>query len=769
MFPRLVAISCGILLLVRGVTFASSVQSSEAKLDENADTSQLETITVTARKRAESLEDVPVSVSAYSGETLERRGTTNTKDLFAVTPGLYYSQSGQRQSDEQHFLTIRGVGSSPVVEPSVGIFVDGAYVPSLGWTMDFLDLDRVEVLRGPQGALFGRNTEGGALNIVTRKPDDTFQGKVTASAANFGTYGVNGSIAGPLGNGWFANFAGFGSTTDGYVRNATLAEQEDSRVRFGGRGTLRFFPDADTDIILAVDYFHSNGRYDAYGDAVNQEFTVVDPQARLASRGTFLSKNPLSGPRYTTFGNSESGENLKNFGATLNAFHVFNGVSLTSITSYRRIRAFDTYDNDGIATATSTNGATEEQSISQEELRLASAGTGSLKWLAGLYLSSDELNQKRLSLFTSGIVAGPIQGDPNPSGFTQDDADITRRGGALFGQLIYSLTTRLDVSVGGRYSYERVRQTPDLNVQVQIPSAAPPPPFKPTIVQVSNTQTQAKDFSGFSPSGSISYKLTPDVLTYALVSKGYKGGGFTREVPNSTLQNAPLENEISLNYEVGSKGEFLNRHVLLNAAVFYTAITNEQLSTRIPLAPGSNVYIPSTQNVGKGHSEGVELEAIVRPVGQLTLNASASFTETRFDTYLAEPATNIAAAYSRAGQAFPEVPKWTGSFIAEYGLTVSGQWTLTPQVSWRYVGGTYVGAGTTALPFLAIPAYNLGDAQLTLSNRVWKIAGYTTNLTDRRYITFPTYLQGALAAPGYQSWARYGAPREYGIRATYQF
>lgn len=752
----------GMLLISASVGAMSPTMAYAQTTDEGAVTTTDE-IVVTARRRAESLQDIPVAVTAVSGESLERQGVTQTRELFASTPGLYFSQSGQRQNDEQFYLTIRGVGSSPVVEPSVGLFVDGVYVPSLGWTADFLDLERVEILRGPQGALFGRNTEGGAVSVITRKPSDELRGRFSAEAAEFGSFRGSAAVSGPLSDRLFVGIAGFASTTNGYIQNVTRNEDQDNRDRFGGRLTLRALVGEKIEIIASADYLKSDGRFDAYGDAVaNQAVTVVDPQAALAQRGTFLRSHALAGQRYTTYGNAENSIHSKNFGAGLTVNADVGGAKLTSISGFRRVTSEDTYDNDGVATANSTNAAQATQRILSEELRLSSDSNGPLEWLVGGYGFTERLTQGRLSSFYSGTSAGPIAGSGDPFGFVSDNVRIRRDGFALFAQGSYKITPELEVTVGGRYSQEKVKQTPDLRVRVQI---TPPG----VVVNVANATPRQKTFDGFSPSGSISYKFAPNLLVYGSIATGFKGGGFTKELTNSPDQNLPLGNETSINYELGFKGDLFDRALTFNAALFYTKLSDQQLSTRIELAPGSNVFVPSTLNIGKGHTQGVEIEGVLRPTRSLRLTGNLSYTDAKFDDYIASPATPTAPAYDRAGQEFPEVPKWLASASIEYAFELGLDTLLTPMVSWRHVGNKYVGQGNAAIPFITIDSYDVFDAQLSLKMGNWSVAGFVKNLADKYYFVNRFQLQPATSATGNQAYAKPGAPRQFGVRVAYQF
>jgi iron complex outermembrane receptor protein len=718
----------------------------------------IEEIVVTARKREESLQDVPMAVTAVTARTIEQRGIRDTKDLFSVTPGLFYSQSGQRQSDEQFFLTIRGVGATPVVEPSVAVFVDGAYMPSLGWTMDFLDLDRVEVLRGPQGALFGRNTEGGALNVVTHQPGRAVEAHLNGEVADFGVRQLSGGVSGPLSSDVSAGLNAFGSTTDGYMRNTTRGEPQDDRDRFGARATVAYAPNDRIDIVTSIDYLRSYGRFDALGDAApSAVVTIADPHAGAAV-GTTIRRNTLAGQDYTTFGGDESTTRVRNYGATLNAQIKLGWADLTAITSARSIRSFDQYDADGTATAVSTNGATTEQREWAQEIRLASNHGGAVDWIAGLYGFSDKLVQRRLSTYVSGISVRPQAGQP--FGFTQDDVEIDRTGYALFSQVDWHVTDRLNASLGLRYASDSVDQTPDFHVRVNITPG-------PGNVSADNTTPKSGTFDGWSPSFNLSYKLTPSVLTYGSVTTGFKAGGFAREIQNTAAQNLPIANETSLNYELGVKGEYFERRLIANAAVFYTKLDNQQLTVRVPLTPGSSVAVPTVENAGKSHIQGFELEATARPQPSLTMSGSLSYTDAKFDQFIADSSGGI--VYDRSGQRFPEIPRWMASAFVQKELHLAGDLTLTPRVAWRYIGDKFVGQGSAAVPFVQLDAYQVVDIQAALAKDNWVLTAFVNNVGDTYYVTNRVELQSIFAPAGRTSYQRPGPPRQVGLKAALKF
>lgn len=718
-------------------------------------------IVVTARGRAEHLADVPMAVTVIKGDSLEKRGNTQTRELFGTVPGLYFSQPLHNLNDEQFYLTLRGVGSSPVVEPSVGLFVDGVYIPNLGWTVDLLDLDRVEVLRGPQGALFGRNTEGGALSIITRRPTSTPRARIIGEAASFDSYRTSAALSGPLGQDWAGGLVGFVSTTQGFAHNVVRNEMQDNRDRWGARLALSGRL-GGAEVFLSTDYARSTGRFDTYGDAVSgQVVTIVDPQAPAAQRGTFLRNNSLAGRRYTTYNDAENKVRADSYGFSLQVSANVAGLDATSITAYRAANSDDAYDQDGVATAQSLHKTGTHQRIYSQEFRLASPDVERFSWLVGAYGFAERLRQSRVMTFYGGTPAGPILGSGDGFGIVDDKVEIHRNGIALFAQGKFDVTESLELSVAGRYSYEKVDQDPNLRVRVQIGPSV--------IVDATNNLARSKAFSGFVPSASLSYKLRPGALAYVSVATGYKGGGFTKEVPNMSSQNQPLKNETSLNYEAGFKGDLFDHRLLISASVFHTKIKDQQLATRVELAPGTGIFLPSTLNVGRGHAKGVEIEGSARPFHGLILTGSLSYTDTKFDDYVASPAAGGLPAYNRAGQQFTEAPRWLASASVAYGFEVGKDTMITPTVSWRHVGKMLIGQGNVSVPFMTVDGYDIVDAQLELRSGPMSIAAFVRNAGDKYYFVNRFELQPATSAPGTRSFARPGPPRQFGVRASYDF
>lgn len=540
------------------------------------------------------------------------------------------------------------------------------------------------------------------------------------------------------------------------------SEDQDNRDTFGGRLKIAIDTSDDSSLIFVADYRSSEGRFNALGDAsTGITFDVVDPNA--PATGTFTEAHPLAGPRYTTFETAEQIIDVESYGLGLTFDYDFGPVSMTSITGYRFVESVDLYGIDGID-ALATNDAVTKQEILSEELRFSSNSDGPFSYIAGVYLFSEKLIQNRTLDAVPNTTAGGsnllvnIIGGGFPA-TVLDNVQIDREGIAFFGQASYAISDKVDLTAGLRYSYESVDQAPDLFVNI-INGA----------VSARNTTVNSDSFDGLSPMASINYDINDDTMAYFSVATGFKGGGFTKEIPNTPDQNATLENETSISYEAGLKSVLFDGKVQLNTAVFRTDIKEMQLSTRINIGtPTDPIFIPSTANAGKARTQGVELEFVARPTPRFQIQGSLAYIDSEFLEYVQVPSDGATIEYSRAGQQLPEVPEWTGSVSAQYSMSVSDSLEITPSVTYRYVGSKFIGDGTDAAPFLNMSSYDVVDAQVSMAFDDWTLIAYARNLFDSYYIVNQQMNQAVLSVPGRRAFSKPGAPRQVGVRAIFEF
>lgn len=711
-----------------------------------AQQASLEEVTVTARKRTESLQDVPLSVSAISGVELENAGIQNATDLYARVPGLYFAQGSiTNPTSANTYLTVRGVGWNAGLEPAVGVFIDGMYQPQIGFDLAFLDLQRVEVLRGPQGTLFGRNTQGGALNLVTRKPDQTFRGSMRVEYGQFDTYRVSGSVSGPFDEQFSGGVSVEYAKTDGFIRNVTLGRDQSPSERTTGRGVVRWTPSDDLDVVFTADSSQKN---------YNEMMRGV-PLYEKASKD------------YNSFGDEEIDDRSDNSGAQLNVdYDLTDHITLTSITGYRKSLADVHTDTDSRVTSqeitvfpavppvtsspVAAHGATTPYTINQrfesQELRLA--GTyDRFEWLAGAYYFDQRTTEDRYRSLGAG-VAFPF------AVYIQENFFEERDGWAAFGQASYRPFGKLELTLGARYSDEDV-ETGGLRL---IYTTAPTITDKAATTGGNNTSLMA----------SVSYEFTDTVLAYLTYAEGWKAGGINRS-PSNRAGVIPYKDESSDNYELGFKTSWADQRLSLNGAIYKIKIKDQQVFNYIPSPVAGGVPISAVENAASSQVEGAELELSARLVAGLTFSATYAYADTQFNDYTR--VFSPADFFVMDGRNFENTPEKTASASLDYQLPLAGSNQIELNLEYRYVSqvslqDNYIGAVSNRQRF--IPAYDRLNARVSLLNDSgWRFAAYVDNVLDSwdyvgassdpyRYQTLPVYVQPL-------------APRQFGVVVSKSF
>ena len=425
--PKYANTNVAILSIVLTTLFTFIPCGAVAQTDaESEGDAVLEEVRVTARIREESILDIPVSVTAFDGLNLERQGIFSAPQLFGRVPSLYFSQNNSRQSTaDNRALVIRGVGANPVLEPSVGVFIDGIYVPSLGFDLEFLDIERVEVLRGPQGSLFGRNTEGGALRIITRKPSDEFRARGLIEVDDLESVRAMAALSGPLSDNFSASLTVGAADTDGWTRNTYLDLDGNDRTRALWRLALRYQVSDDTEIIFTADGKNEKG----------------------SEQGTAI--NLSEGESYTFENDFDGDMEEDNNGFSLTIHHEFNNMSFTSLTGYRDISSSRAVDVDGEAEGPSQVGNEQRTFADQEtwsqEFRLESDGSGAFDWIVGLYAYGDDEIYETDIQWDTYFALSP----DSPPGGAVTRSEQNKSGYSVFGQGYFSaFDDLLDLTVG---------------------------------------------------------------------------------------------------------------------------------------------------------------------------------------------------------------------------------------------------------------------------------------------------------------------------------
>jgi len=723
---------------------AASAAAAEdaAAADMGADGNERD-IVVTARKRAETLQDVPMAVTALSSADLDQRRVEDVNGLYAEVPGLFSAPGSVNNSADFAYLTMRGVGFNAGLEPAVGVFVDGMYVPQMGFDTGFLDVERVEILRGPQGTLFGRNTQGGAINIVTRKPGPDPHGKVQVEGAEFGTFRAQGAISGPITNGLYAGVSASYGRSDGYLRNVVLGGQQDWWRQTAVRGVLRWTPTETVDLSLI-------------GDWSDRDYNEAIRGVRLATR------------KYESVVDQDLPDSRGGHGVQLNATIDLGGtLTFTSITGHRYADSDVFTDMDSRITAQKPvtlpafipvaftpqtfQGATLDVAIRQrftsQEVRL-NGSHGGLDWLIGGYWFGQRQDQRRDRRVGAGVAPFPA------ALYIYEKYRDDRDGYAAFANASYRLTDRLEITAGGRWSHESVIGTGNRG-QV----------FGPPINSFQPVVRNARDsFSNFSWTGSLSYKPGEDVLLYATYAEGWKAGGINR-FPGTSDSNLPYKDESSENYEIGAKTSFLDRRMTFNLALYHISIRNQQLINVIPT--GGPTPVSVVDSAAKAHVDGFEAELTARPAERLRLRGALSFSRSRFDDFVRVFTPTDRTDLS--GTPFENVPETTLFGAADYSLPLGDGKRLELHGEYQYVSAIRYQDNTRASRSgdqLTAPGYDRVNLSVTLATaKGLRLTGFVNNLFDSFDYAFPSsdpLLGGDVFVVPLP-------PRQFGGRAAFSF
>lgn len=712
-----------------GLFVATPVIAQDAAEADNAG----DEIIVTARRREESLQDVPVAVSAFSGEALEMRGALDLTDVGNITPNTTLETS--RGSNSTLSAFIRGIGQQDPVsgfEPGVGIYLDDVYLnrPQAA-VLDIYDVERIEVLRGPQGTLYGRNTIGGAVKYVTKRlPQDVS----VAVRATVGTYGqADGVItaSAPIGDIVRVGASVARLSRGGFGDNLTTGRENYNKDVWAARGTIELGGyGAPVSVRISGDYSRDKS----------------DPRGGHRLIPGLLSGAPVLDDVYDTRGGLVDPEQeIKAYGLAMNiSVDLSESLTLRSISAWRKDDTFTPIDFDALpAVDVDVPGAYFNEQISQEVQLLVDAGP--LNGMIGAYYldaTADTLFDVRLFTTLNGLTA-----------FT--NAAVDTETYAVFGDFTYDFSDQFSLSVGGRYTWD----TRTANILRQNYLGGGSPFFGGAGVPFGAASTNfsgKRSFNKFTPRVSVSFKPTPDHNIYASYSQGFKGGGFD---PRGVGANAPDLNgngirgendEVAAflsfrpesvdSYEVGYKGNLFDGGLTFALAGFYADYTDVQIPGSVAcIVGGLPSFCGVTSNAGKATFKGVELEFNAR-LGEnfatdgdrLNLLGAVGYIDAKFDEYI----TNIANVPTDVAQfrQIQNTPDWTASATLAYMTPVgAGRLNLGTTLSYRSSTNQF----EIPNPFIDQSGYALLDASIvyTSPDDKWSIGIHGKNLTDKQYKT----------------------------------
>lgn len=733
-----------------------------------ADAAGSDEIIVTAQKREQNLQKVPVSISVLSASALSDNRVNGLEQLAQVSPSIGFTNSANTRGQG---LSIRGIGTlnfSDGVEPSVSTVIDGVVIGrSAASFFDFNDIQRIEVLRGPQGTLFGKNSSAGALNVVTEKPS-LYDSSLEASAS-YGTFNdvrLKGTGSLVLDEGRAAlRLSGFRSTADGIITNTFNGKKLNNTDSWGVRGKFLFEPSDVTSIYVIGDYGESNR--DCCVSTVRSVLpttTYYNGQTRAA----LLSAQQLGPLNREVTIDGESFNRQKTGGASVEINTELGGQTITSISAYREFRVFDNNDADGVSLpVASVNNARQKQQQFTQELRLTSPAGEPIEYVVGLfYFWQDVVSRTQVKgNLVTNLPVGQYLGN-------QVDRDITTKNVAAFGQLTLHPTEQLSLIGGFRLTSEQA--VAHLNRSIlpgalaAMPSLGGPAYVSPTL--------KATD-TDFSYKLGAQYQVSPDVMSYFTYTRGYKGpalnllNNLTAATVNSGL--AVLKPEIAQNWEAGVRTTLFDRMLTLNVTGFYETFTDFQAQTYSAVLTSFQLT-----NAGKLITQGAEVEAILRPVDGLTLTGNLAYTDTEvrglvLSCYAGQTAAQGCLTGNRqdvTGEALTNAPKWAYSINANYGADIGNTLRGSANLAYTYRSQVFFSYRD---PKTVQPGYGLLNGRLSLETQDgrYRVSVFGKNLTNKHFASFigTGLLDTSATGAGYTQLLTPDAFRTFGVEGAVRF
>ena len=726
----------------------------------------LEEIVVTARKRTESLQMAPISVTALSSQALKYRSLDNFKDMGNAVPNIDINGGIPNGGGSAAQIFIRGVGQNDYAfpnEPGVGLYVDGVYISrSIGSDFSFMDLDRIEILRGPQGTLYGKNTIGGAVKVITAVPDGETRGELGVTVGRYERLDFHGNASFAISDKVFASIAAASARRDGLGTNF-IGQDLGNTDREQVRGTLRFVPNENWDVILRGDYsrqrqngpagsmvFFERNEANAVGiDTIN---ALLAP-ARAAELGleppfdtygpAFVKTLEADGKGvYNSFGTVETRDWADIWGASLEVSWTGDNVSFKSITAYRENQSDVQRDSEHTPfDIVRVDNPEDSKQISQEFQLSGVAFDSKFNWLFGVFGLKDKGTSTLFAPLLSGLfeATGGLADNTTLASTKMDAYSL-----AVFGEGTYYFTDDLGLTVGARFTYDDKEYTYGL---VRPESGQEPLP--PTL--------QQEDWGEFTPKAALEYRATDDLMAYASVSRGYKAGGYnTRAL--SGLPPKAFDPEFITAYEVGFKSSWADNRLTLNGSVFYNDYSDIQLLSVLNLGGGNVETV--IENAGKARIIGGELEAVALPHPDLLLGLGIGILDNKYK--------QIDEETQQAGidltDKLVSAPKFSMNASAQYTARLgnAGDMVLFTDVVHR--SSQYRDAPNT--PQLKADAYWIWNARVTYvpTSENYEFAVFVTNITDKIYKTNGVEVLGLGYVESY-----YSRPREWGASLTVNF
>jgi iron complex outermembrane receptor protein len=709
------------------------------------DKGEMEEVIVTAQRRAENLQEVPVAVSVLTGEMIQNSTAFNIEGLNTMVPALNFRKGGTSINST---LFLRGVGTVTTVaaaEPSVSTVLDGVVLGRMGEAFgDLNDIERIEVLRGPQGTLFGKNASAGVVHIISKMPEKEFGANTQLEYYEGNEYKVKGVLNAPVTENFRTRLTAFYGEYDGNIENTYTGDDVNGYERYGIRGIAQW--DATENLLFTIigDYRKSDD------DCCAEIVGSIPAGAQQAAFLKLYSDVDLKG--YET---REVPHNLvttteeEAWGLSVQADWELGEHVLTSITAYRtwdpgEIREGDWLDQTapyvGNAFAQVHDDGPQETSTFTQEVRLASPTGQFLEYVVGLYYFDGDTDREfaradvvcaSSTLPVDATGQRPCAAGASTYTFPASSASFgsDSKNYSIFGQGTLNFTDSLRGILGLRWTNDELSYYHD-----RVPSPVPGPAVR-TDASGYRGDTESDDYSG---TLGVQWDVNDDLMTYAKYSRGYKGPAFNVFFNMNPNQLDPIDPETSDAYELGLKATVFDGSTILNLALFDATYDNFQANSFDTLNGG---VIFRLTNAGEISTSGVELDFMSQPFDGLTLSGGVAYTDAQIEKFKVPPGAP-ATADTRQGERLPFAPEWKGTLNAEYQWAVFGEYDMFTNLAVSYTAEQATDLPNTppVNPLLVIPSYTLMDASIGIAPQsgAWRAALVGKNLTDEAYVSLLT-------------------------------
>jgi len=725
--------------MVFGVICAAPVRAQQAAAPaEPAQAKKLEAVTVTARKREETLQDVPIAVSAFTSATLFKQNVQNLGDLQGKVPLLQVYAA--RGSNTTMTAYIRGVGQADPTwgfDPGVGIYLDDVYMARpQGALLDVFDVNRIEVLRGPQGSLYGKNTIGGAIKYVSNPLPTKFTGSAEATVGMHGEKDIKGSLGGATDDGvWRGRVAVSSAHNDGFGKNQLSDSRNGNKNTNAARASLGFFPSKDFNAQLTLDGLRDNS----------------NPRgAKLLTVNKFYpTYQPLSSDFDTRGGMAQLNHTELSGGALTLTWIVNPAWTLKSITAYRESSTDTNIDFDTLpAKVADVNAVYKDHQFTQELQANYDAG-GAIHGVFGLYYFKGSADGQIHNIF----LGSPPYSMLGFATYGSTGGSMGTKSIAGYGDLTWDIDPQWSLDVGLRLTQEK----------------------KSAVIQnyafADETFTRriatAADFSGAhtsrnaSPKVTLAWNASEQVKLYATYSAAFHSGGYNirANCVAIPLSCRPISDEKVQSFELGSKMSFFDGRLMMNTSAFHNIYSDIQLSvfTSYALPNGSQGFFGDFTNAGKGHIDGLEEELAWKPSENWTVRGNLAYLHTKYTEFMSG-GKNIADT-----QRFTNAPKWSGGLGVENNYPLANGGSIGARINYTYQTSVY--PETTLSPLIMQRGYGLWSAGIVWEvNQPWTLSLQGTNLANKSYRTTGYNIAALGIVTGY-----YGAPRMVTLTARYKF